>query len=117
VLFKGGLVSPDTLIAIGVARPDHTPPGWQAVHGRLGVIDLQSQSALDTDDLEGIRLFAGYAGWQSGQLEHEIATGAWFVVGSQPDDAITTTPDGLWRAVLARQGGLLTTVPLDPNLN
>lgn len=117
VLFKGGPVSPDAVIAVGVARPDRAPGGWQALHGRLGVIDLQSPAAPHGEDIEGIRLFAGYAGWQGGQLEQEIATGAWFVVSSQPDDALTTAPEELWRAVLARQGGLFTTVPLDPNLN
>jgi putative transcriptional regulator len=117
VMFNGGPVGRDTLIAIAVAHDDRTPLGWQPVHGRLGVLDLHGDAALAGGDLTGMRLFAGYAGWEGGQLAREIAAGAWFVVAAQPDDVLTAAPGDLWRAVLARQGGLLTTVPLDPNLN
>jgi putative transcriptional regulator len=117
VMFNGGPVSPDTLIAIGVAHDDHTPPGWQPVRGQVGVLDLRADAALAQGELAGMRMFAGYAGWEGGQLEEEIAAGAWFVVPPQPDDAVTTAPDDLWRTVLARQGGLFKTVPLDPSLN
>jgi putative transcriptional regulator len=117
VMFSGGPVSPETLIAIGVAHDDQAPVGWQSVRGRLGVLDLRADVVLAQSELAGMRLFAGYAGWEGGQLEQEIAAGAWFVVAPQPDDALTTAPDELWRTVLARQGGLFKTVPLDPSLN
>jgi putative transcriptional regulator len=105
------------LIAIGVAHDDQSPAGWQPIHGRLGVVDLRADVTLAQGEIAGMRLFAGYAGWEGGQLEDEIAAGAWFVVAPQPDDALTTAPDELWRTVLARQGGLFKTVPLDPSLN
>jgi putative transcriptional regulator len=117
VLFNGGPVSRDTLLAVAVANGGHTPEGWQPVAGRMGVVNLRGDVARARAELAGLRLFSGYAGWQGGQLEGEIASGAWFVVGAHPDDAVTDTPDELWRAVLARQGGLFTTVPMDPNLN
>ena len=117
MLFNGGPVSRDTLLAVAVANGGQTPEGWQPVVGRMGVVNLRGDVARARADLVGLRLFSGYAGWQSGQLESEIAAGAWFVVEARPDDAVTDTPDELWRAVLARQGGLFTTVPMDPNLN
>lgn len=117
VMFTGGPVSRDTLIGIAVAHTGHRPTGWQPVHGRLGVVDLHADAALAKTELAGMRLFSGYAGWEAGQLEDEIAAGAWFVVTPRPGDALTVAPGHLWRAVLARQGGLFTTVPLDPNVN
>jgi putative transcriptional regulator len=117
VMFNGGPISRDTLITVAVANDGRAPTGWQSVHGRLGVVDLRGDIAQAREGLTGVRFFSGYAGWEGGQLEGEIAAGAWFVVAAHPDDALTTTPDALWRAVLARQGGLFTTVPLDPNLN
>jgi putative transcriptional regulator len=117
VLFNGGPVSRDTLIAIAIANNGRTPQRWQQIHGRLGVVDLRGDVVRARRDLAGVRFFSGYAGWESGQLETEVAAGAWFVVPAHPDDAMTGAPDELWRAVLARQGGLFTTVPLDPNLN
>lgn len=118
VVFMGGPVGRDTVI--GVARVDGDAEvdvaGWRQVGEGLGVIDLSSDPAV-AEGLQAVRLFAGYAGWGVGQLEREIASGAWFVVPATPDDPLTTTPADLWRAVLARQGGLFTTVPDDPGLN
>lgn len=118
VLFMGGPIGRDTVI--GVARTDRDVEvdvaGWRQIGEGLGAVDLSSDPGL-ADGLEAVRLFAGYAGWGEGQLEREIASGAWFVVPADPDDPLTATPAGLWRAVLARQGGLFTTVPDDPGLN
>ena len=69
----------------------------------------------------------GYAGWGAGQLEDELAEGAWYVVdarfgtaGDDPGDPFTSEPEDLWRAVLRRQGGDLAMVSTyldDPSLN
>ena len=67
-----------------------------------------------------MRIFAGYAGWGSGQLEGEIADGAWYVVESEPDDVFNLDPTGLWRRVLRRQRdemAFLSTYPDDPTQN
>lgn len=58
-------------------------------------------------DNERIRVFAGYAGWETDQLESEIAVDGWFVVDSEPDDPFTPNPEDLWRTVLRRQTGRL----------
>jgi putative transcriptional regulator len=62
-------------------------------------------------------LFAGHSGWGPGQLDAEIAVGSWFVVDAAPDDPFTGSPEGLWRRVLARQGGIFSTVTADPSSN
>ena len=68
-----------------------------------------------------MRVFAGYAGWGSGQLEGEIGEGAWYVVDAEPADAFTDDPEHLWRDVLARQPGELARgrrrSPTNPRLN
>ena len=67
-----------------------------------------------------MRVYAGYAGWTAGQLEDEIAAGAWVVVDAAPGDIMTEDPEGLWPEVLRRQGGGLAAVatfPDDPTLN
>lgn len=117
VLFRGGPVGPDTVIGVGIARDADELTGWQAIDDALGVVDLAGDATLTAARLEALRLFVGYAGWSDGQLEREIAAGAWFVVDAEPRDAVTAAPSTLWRAVLARQGGLFTTIPDDPTLN
>ena len=65
------------------------------------------------------RIYAGYAGWGSGQLNAEIAEGAWVVLEANPADPFGE-PDGMWHRVLQRQGGklsLMATFPADASLN
>jgi len=47
---------------------------------------------------EGLRLriFRGYAGWAPGQLENELASGAWSLVPAQGDVLFETPVDELW---------------------
>ncbi len=116
-VFAGGPVGHDTLIAIGRAFGDVTFEGWQPIAEGVGVVDLSSDIAAARAQLHAVRLFVGHAGWEAGQLEREIASGAWFVVDGHPDDALASAPEVLWRAVLARQGGLFTTIPDDPASN
>jgi putative transcriptional regulator len=71
-------------------------------------------------EVRSLRIFAGYAGWGAGQLDAELAQGAWYVVDSIPYDAFTLQPEGLWRAVLRRQRSELAfvaTAPHDPTMN
>lgn len=70
--------------------------------------------------IKRLRLFAGYSGWGSGQLEDELAEDSWIVVDAATDDAFADDPDELWRTVLQRKGGafsLMENMPFDPGLN
>ena len=117
VIFVGGPVRPNAVIALarvpGVADPDR----WEPLTGDLGVINIGDGPIPAVGDIEDLRVFAGYAGWSAQQLEAEIDSGAWFVIDSLPADCFTNEPDMLWRAVLRRQGGMFTTVTDNPVLN
>jgi putative transcriptional regulator len=120
VLFSGGPVSPSTAIALGLAAPGAEPEGWTAVVPPIVTVDLDHDPALLAASLRALRVFAGYAGWAAGQLEQEIAQGAWYLVDALPGDAFLPDPDQLWRSVLRRQGWPLAAVavcPLDPTMN
>jgi putative transcriptional regulator len=120
VLFQGGPVSLDSALGLGRAEDEDGPIGWRQLRGQLGLVDLDTPTELVADGLGALRIFAGYSGWGSGQLEGEIAEGSWFVVDATPADAFTTRPAGLWRTVLRRQAGelaLVSTYPDDPSLN
>jgi putative transcriptional regulator len=67
-----------------------------------------------------MRFFAGYSGWEAGQLEAELAEGAWLVVPAVADDVLAPAPDAMWRSVLRRQSGkvsMLADFPAHPSLN
>lgn len=120
ILFDGGPVAPTTAIALGLAAPGAEAEGWMPVVPPLVTVDLDHDPALLAASLRAVRVFVGYAGWSAGQLDGEIAEGAWYVVDSLPGDPFTADPERLWSTVLRRQGWPLSAVavcPLDPTMN
>ena len=120
LVFVGGPVSPDSAVCLARSAPGSKPPGFEPVVGGLGVLDLSREAEESQNGVDRLRVFAGYAGWESGQLERELADGAWYLLEADPEDALTSEPGALWRFVLRRQGGKLALVsnfPPDPTMN
>ncbi|MGH9185042.1 MAG: YqgE/AlgH family protein [Acidimicrobiales bacterium] len=120
VVFVGGPVSQGSAIALARLDRDGPVSGFEPVLGRLGVIDLGEDPDLIGGPVDDLRVFTGYAGWGSAQLEAELDQGAWWVVDAQPGDAFSDDPDTLWRRVLRRQRPPLNRFalyPPDPSLN
>lgn len=117
VVFVGGPVSPNAVIALGRVPVVTDHDRWEPICGDLGVVNIGDGPVPAVGEVQELRIFAGYAGWGVGQLETEIADGSWFVVDATPEDCFSVDPDLLWRAVLRRQGGLFTTVTDNPVLN
>lgn len=120
LVFQGGPVALDSALALASVPGGDEPLGWRRVSGALGLVDLDAPPELLAAEMAAMRVFAGYAGWGPGQLEGELAQGAWYLVAAEPEDAFTPTPTALWRAVLRRQRGslaLVSTYPEDPSHN
>jgi putative transcriptional regulator len=121
VLFEGGPVQPDSAICLARLRhPVRRLRGFHQVSGAVGTVDLSVGPERLREEVVGIRVFAGYSGWGSGQLEQEIEEGSWFVLDALPGDAFVDRPDDLWPMVLRRQGGMMAAVahfPPDVALN
>ena len=104
LIFSGGPVELDSLIAIGTAH-GRNEDAWGLLDDTVGTVDL----SLRPDDVaisaSHLRIFRGYAGWSSGQLDAEVSLGAWMVFAAEEDDLFTDDPANLWRRVLRRQGG------------
>lgn len=118
-LFLGGPVESDSAIAIGVVHEGTRPACWQPANGRVGIVDLDGPAPA-SGEFDGLRLYAGYAGWSPGQLETEIAEGAWLVVDARESDLMHPNPESLWREVLSRQPDdtrFWATLPEQPGAN
>jgi putative transcriptional regulator len=50
------------------------------------------------------RLVLGYAGWAPGQLEKEMAEGAWIAAGASARHVLQTDPGETWKSVLREMG-------------
>jgi putative transcriptional regulator len=115
-LFVGGPVSPTAVIGLG--RGDGE--GFQPLFDGLATLDLEADPRLTGADLDGLRVFVGYAGWAPEQLDDELTAGGWLVVDRLPEDPFSSDPSNLWRAVLRRQGGrmaMFAAAPEDPSTN
>jgi putative transcriptional regulator len=121
VLFRGGPVSPEGALAVALLRDQHVvPEGLRPVTDRLAIVDLDAEADVLGEQVDSVRIFAGYAGWGAGQLEGEIDGGDWYLVPSMPPDAFLSDPTDLWRDVMRRQPGELAwhvNRPADPELN
>ena len=118
VVFIGGPVEPDIAVGLG-SGPAVPTEGWSPVIGNVGLVDL----AFGPDHWGGFsvaRVFAGYSGWEAGQLLDELSTQSWIICDAQPSDAFDDEPTTLWRRVLARQPGRISMYaqfPVDPRSN
>ncbi|HEX5016034.1 MAG TPA: YqgE/AlgH family protein [Actinomycetes bacterium] len=124
VVFQGGPVGRDSALALASRLDgkgeDGEPLGFRHVHAGIGLIDLDGPAELIAGEITSMRVFAGYAGWGSDQLEAEIDQGAWFVVDAEPQDLASTDPEQLWTDVLRRQPpplAVVATFPEDPTMN
>lgn len=111
----------------GVLAPPPTIFWGGPVAQDSGVVLLARDGAVRlAEDLEPppppvrARLFVGQAGWGPGQLEAELAEGAWLVTDADVAEVMGPSPDGLWGNLLRRRGGrpaMWATHPLDPKMN
>ncbi|WP_458199720.1 YqgE/AlgH family protein [Blastococcus deserti] len=123
VFHVGGPCETDTALCLAVspvAVAEGASP-LRRVAGDVYLVDLDSDPGDLQEELTGLRVFAGYAGWSPGQLAGEIAEGAWACVPGRAGDVLhqASGPE-LWRAVMGRQTGrlaVLSTAPADPSVN
>lgn len=117
VVFVGGPVQPQA--AIVVADFEEEDEAGVLAFGSIGFLSGEAEPDAVTG-VRRARLFAGYAGWDAGQLEAEVEEGSWIIEPARPEDVFVDEPGGLWSAVLRRKGPefeLLALMPVDPSLN
>jgi putative transcriptional regulator len=116
-MYFGGPVQPEA--AVVLADLERPSDAGLLVFGSVGFL-LGDVEAAATESIRRARIFAGYAGWGPGQLEHELEQDSWILEPATEEDVFGSSPQDLWPAVLRRKGGaflLLSTMPLDPSLN
>ncbi|HCL30678.1 MAG TPA: hypothetical protein DIC52_19890 [Candidatus Latescibacteria bacterium] len=122
LFYQGGPVEPGSLIFLhGVdhLKGEATPivPGLFA-GGDLDA--LRAFSAESEDEGPFVRFYLGYSQWEPGQLESEIALGAWILAPGETELVFSNDPDGVWQQSLQALGGKyapMSFIPEDPSLN
>lgn len=120
----------------GAERPETVWVGGPVAHWQLVLLfksEFQpedTESVLDgvyfsgsrvvlEDLLEGtmeFRVYAGYAGWSPGQLEHEIARGSWHILPGEPELVFDAEPESLWEELVTRGEAKWVSLPADEPL-
>ncbi|WP_137722911.1 YqgE/AlgH family protein [Prescottella subtropica] len=119
----GGPVTRDAALCLATLKvgADITGiAGLRRVDGRVVIVDLDADPATIAPVVDGLRIFAGYAGWTLGQLDAEIENDDWIVVSALASDIVSPPRTDVWGRVLRRQPlplALLATHPIDVDLN
>jgi len=119
VLYIGGPVQPTALSFLhsdAFIADANVMLNLNLGHSLEMLMDL-SESYSTTQKL---RLFAGYAGWTSGQLEQEMARNDWLVHPASLDLIFKSDPNHLWKEILRQKDfkmRLLADSPDDPSWN
>ena len=115
-LYEGGPVSREYLFAIhsgfpGDIRSEHAvdpiehvtfEPAFQVLTPYL----QNRWAAMAEESRPPIHLYAGYSGWEGGQLERELSLGAWIVRPAAVKHIFSDDPDEGWRHALGELGGM-----------
>ncbi|BCN51429.1 YqgE/AlgH family protein [Rhodococcus hoagii] len=122
-LYIGGPVTRDAALCLATVRAGvdvSGVPGLRRIDGRVVMVDLDADPEPIAAVIDGLRVFAGYAGWTIGQLDAEIDNDDWIVLSALASDVISPPRVDVWGQVLRRQPmplALLATHPIDVDLN
>jgi len=96
-IYVGGPV--ETTGAQALLRSARKPEKAEHVFGDIyatGDKDLIEKCIGDGTEPTRFRVYIGYGGWASGQLEHEMELGSWSVIRATVDFVFDADPDSLW---------------------
>ena len=114
----GGPVEPTAVMVL--AELEDPSDAATVIFDGVGILAAEEDPVLWEAEARRARVFAGYAGWDAGQLESELAEDAWIVEPAEPEDVFAQAHEELWAEVLRRKGGqfaLLARMPPDPSVN
>jgi putative transcriptional regulator len=103
-LYLGGPVQPTALSFLHTDNfiPDaDVLPNLALGHSLDDLVDVGESFSTQ----KKVKLFAGYAGWSSGQLEDEIKRKAWLIFPASLELVFDTPAEQLWSKILKRKGG------------
>lgn len=102
-LFAGGPVQPAALSYLhtdGFIPDAGILKDLQIGHSLEELVDIGESYSPE----KKVKIFAGYAGWGSGQLEDEMKRDSWLTFPATSDLVFHTRPDHLWKSIMQRMG-------------
>ncbi len=101
----GGPVQPNTgWVLLGAGVGVELEEATEVSEGLCFAGSLATLQRVAASPPERVRLFLGYAGWGAGQLESELAQGAWIVAPLSTQMVFEVDAEALWERVLRDLG-------------
>ncbi len=120
-VFAGGPVAKDGLLILCLGAAAEPDGGHRILPDVYLAKDVSVMRAPERLGPGGeLRCYVGYAGWAAGQLEAELATGAWSVRPAESRLVFAPDVETVWPEMMRRLGGrwaLFAGMPPDPSLN
>jgi putative transcriptional regulator len=112
VVWSGGPVQPRTGWLVHRPVPGGTEETIEVTSGIALTTSPDRLRVLALEPPRQVRFLMGYSGWGSGQLETELASGAWVNAEATPDLIFETPAEEMWERALRSLGiDPLTLVP------
>ncbi|MBE9503877.1 MAG: YqgE/AlgH family protein [Proteobacteria bacterium] len=104
LLFVGGPLKPH--IPLLLLRAEEAPHGWVKIVDDVYYshnIDIIARKTKDKDVVQSLRVYGGYAGWASGQLEAEISRGGWSIEHADAGSIFDKNPEDVWGDLIKKR--------------
>jgi len=102
-VYMGGPVEIETVLALLQSRTE--PQDATRVFGNVYLVStkrgLEAELAAGTGPGE-FRVYLGYCGWASGQLEYEVTRGGWYIFDHSEKLVFDSSPSTVWSRMIAR---------------
>jgi putative transcriptional regulator len=108
-LFFGGPMSPNQLLIVFESDDSLVDNSRPLLDGLFVTVDLAVLDQLEPPilpDAPRVRLFAGHAAWNPGQIEAEISAGNWRVLPGATSRVFDASPDDLWQRMPLGSSGV-----------
>ena len=105
LLYSGGPVMPRTVVALFRSESVPAAPSFHVLKGIYLSMHPANLEPLVAQPSARMRLYAGFSGWASRQLEAEMASGSWYVLRATEELVFRKDTSGMWSELVERARG------------
>ncbi len=116
-VYVGGPVELNTVMALlkTGTKPENSTRVFNDVY-LISNKDLLKATLASGAEASVFHAYVGYAGWGTGQLEHEMELGAWHVMPADAATVFHSDPDSVWPRLIRRTETQVAFIPCIPRL-
>ena len=111
-VYVGGPVELNSVLAL--LKTANKPENATRVFGDVYLIsnkDLLKATLASGAVASVFHAYVGYAGWSTGQLQHEVELGAWHIMAGDAATVFHADPDSVWPRLIGRTETQIACIP------